>query len=397
MPERLVDGSQAPLRATALVASAFFVDAAMWSAVVPLLPRYQSSFGLSTTQVGLVFAAYSAAMALGAVPAGRLADRFGAQRWTAIGCLVMGGATIGLGLSHSYAALIAARVAQGASSATIWGAGPAWLAGISTGPARFRAIAIAQGTAALGLIAGPFIGGVGTTDVGTLATFTIVGALSGILCLSVLGDRRPYSAPYAVPRLPSPIRRSLHDSVIVCSIVIVASCSLVAGGLQVLAPLHLASVGVSQSEIGGVYSIGAVLGAVMLFLLARIQQSRRRLKIAIAACVLTSAMTAGLALPLDRHTFVGFVIVLVPLQSTLYALAYPMSSDGADRAGVGTGTVMGIMNLTWAAAAIAGPVGASALQQLAGPASAYVLLGTVAFAAAIATGYLNRTVGLLTP
>jgi hypothetical protein len=37
------------------------------------------------------------------------------------------------------------------------------------------------------------------------------------------------------------------------------------------------------------------------------------------------------------------------------------------------------------------------LQQLAGPASAYVLLGTVAFAAAIATRYLNRTVGLLTP
>jgi MFS family permease len=366
----------------------------MWSAVVPLLPRYQSDLGLSTTQVGLVFAAYSAAMGIGAVPAGRLADRFGARRWTAIGCLVMGGATIALGLSHSFPALIAARAAQGVSGAIVWGAGPAWLAGVTAGAERFRAMTLIQGTAALGLIAGPLVGGVGASAVGELATFTIAGLLSGALAAGIFGSRRAGSARYDVPRRASPILRSLTDPLIVCSIILVASCSFVVGGLQVLAPLHMASVGLTQRDIGLVYSVGAVLGAGMLFLLAQIRRSERRPAIAIAACSLAAVMTAALALPLSRRTFVELIVILVPLQSTLYALAYPMSTIGAERVGVGAGTVMGVMNLAWAATAIVGPVGASALQQLAGSAAAYVSLGTVLLLTAIAARYLNRSEGL---
>ena len=226
-------GGSLGLGATALVSIAFFVDAAMWSAVVPLLPRYQSAFGLSTTQVGLVFAAYSAAMGIGAVPAGRLADRFGARRWTAIGCLVMGGATIALGLSHSFPALIAARAAQGVSGAIVWGAGPAWLAGVTEGAERFRAMTLIQGTAALGLIAGPLVGGVGASAVGERATFMIAGLLSGALAVGILGSRHAGGARYEVPRYASPILRRLSDPIIVCSIILVAACSFVVGGLQV--------------------------------------------------------------------------------------------------------------------------------------------------------------------
>jgi hypothetical protein len=55
---------------------------------------------------------------------------------------------------------------------------------------------------------------------------------------------------------------------------------------------------------------------------------------------------------------------------------------------------MGVMNLAWATAAIVGPVGTSALQQLAGSATAYVSLGTVLLLTAIAARYLNRPEGL---
>jgi hypothetical protein len=156
----------------------------------------------------------------------------------------------------------------------------------------------------------------------------------------------------------------------------------------------MASLGVTQREIGIVYSIGAVLGAGMLFLLSRVHRSERRPQIAVAACSLAAIMTVALALPLSRRTFVEIVVVLVPLQSTLYALAYPMGTVGADRVGVGAGTVMGVMNLAWATAAIVGPVGTSALQQLAGSATAYVSLGTVLLLTAIAARYLNRPEGL---
>ena len=77
-----------------------------------------------------------------------------------------------------------------------------------------------------------------------------------------------------------------------------------------MAPLHMASVGVTQRGIGLIYSIGAVLGAGVLFLLAQIHRSERRPAIAIAACSLAAIMTAALALPLSRRTFVEIVVIL---------------------------------------------------------------------------------------
>ena len=57
-------------------------------------------------------------------------------------------------------------------------------------------------------------------------------------------------------------------------------------------------------------------------------------------------------------------------------------------------TVMGVMNLAWAATAIVGPIEASALQQFAGSAAAYLSLGIVLLLTAIAADSLNRAEGL---
>src|SRR5204862_6336113 len=63
-----------------------------FGSVVPVLPLYASSFGVSPTAIGLTVAIYGLARFLLAVPAGRSADRVGRR-----GTLAIGGATTVLG------------------------------------------------------------------------------------------------------------------------------------------------------------------------------------------------------------------------------------------------------------------------------------------------------------
>src|SRR5581483_9916758 len=115
-------------RLVLLLSILLILDLAMFSAIVPLLPRYADSLGLSKPQVGLLVAAYSAAVVTMAVPMGHLADRVGMRRMTVAGSLLMAAATAALALAGSFPILVAARVSQGTAGAIAWSAGLAWLA-----------------------------------------------------------------------------------------------------------------------------------------------------------------------------------------------------------------------------------------------------------------------------
>ena len=62
-----------------------FFDALLMFALVPLLPDYVDQLGLTKTQAGAVIGIYSAATLVMALPAGRIADRFGPRRITIAG------------------------------------------------------------------------------------------------------------------------------------------------------------------------------------------------------------------------------------------------------------------------------------------------------------------------
>jgi MFS family permease len=73
----------------------------------PLMPMIRSELGLNYTQAGVVISAFSITSGIAQLPAGWLADRFGARLMVVLS--VSGVATAGLfvGLSHTYEALIA--------------------------------------------------------------------------------------------------------------------------------------------------------------------------------------------------------------------------------------------------------------------------------------------------
>ena len=117
--------------------------------------------------------------------------------------------------------------------------------------------------------------------------------------------------------------------------------------MQVLLSLRLGDHGYSQSEIGGLFAGGAALGAVAIVLSGRVGDRIGRPRVAFWDCLALAAAVSLLSLPLAAGVVAGMVLVLGPLQSVLYGVGYPLGADGAERAGVGHGLVLGLVNLAW--------------------------------------------------
>jgi MFS family permease len=168
--------------------------------------------------------------------------------------------------------------------------------------------------------------------------------------------------------------------------VVILLVALVGGTLQVLMPLHLGHHGVSQSTLGWLYAGGAVLGALAITITGRIGDRRGRLPIATIACLLLGVTVAVLLLPLGTALFGAMLVVIAPVQSVLYGVGYPLGADGADRAGLGHGLVLGLVNLIWGVGAVIGPVVGASVATNAGDRAAYALLAVLSLLAGLAIG-----------
>ena len=82
-----------------------------------LLPLFAQTFGLSLAQVGLIRSAHRIAMATFQIPAGLIAERFGARKLLAIGTLVAGIAFISLGYAPGFWGILMALLFAGVGSA----------------------------------------------------------------------------------------------------------------------------------------------------------------------------------------------------------------------------------------------------------------------------------------
>ena len=378
-------------RLIALVCVLVVFDLTLWSAVVPLLPHYRHELGLSTLQTAWMLASFSLAVIVVAVPIGHLADRVGARLVTAVGTLLLAGATAGLALASSFPELIVARLLQGAADAAVWGAGLAWVAARAPVERRGEAVGYAQVAATIGVITGPFVGGVVTTTFGIRPTFLGMTALF-ILLLGLIAlepdarieDHRRTSMAWA-------LRASLGESLITASVGMILVVAVVGGALQLLVPLHLSSLGVDRSGIGLVYSVGAVLGGGAVVLTARVGDRVGRVPLAAAACAALAVLTAAFALPAGIGVFVGLVIACSAAQSILYAVGYPLSTDGADRAQLGHGVVLGVVNLMWGIGAVVGPLAGSRLADWEGTRASYALLAVICATTAAVFVRVQRT------
>jgi MFS transporter, DHA1 family, solute carrier family 18 (vesicular amine transporter), member 1/2 len=371
-------------RLIALVSLLVAVDLMLWSAIVPLIPHYRSELGLTKIESGWLVAAFSLAVVVVAIPVGHLADRIGARRVVAVGGVAMAAATLGLGFAGSFWLLLAARAVQGVGDAAVWGAGVAWVAARAPADRRGEAVSFSNAAAVAGVITGPFIGGIATSTFGIRPTFSAVAAVSLALALWALAETDVQAEPERRVSVRTAIAAAFSESLILASVVMILAVSVIGGALQVLVPLHLSAEGVARSGIGAAYSVGAMFGAVAIIASGRAGDRFGRIPLAAGACAVLAVLTGLLALPLGAALVVAVVIAVGPVQSILYAVGYPLSADGADRAQLGHGIAIGIVNLTWGVGAVVGPVAGPGAAQVLGDRASYILLAMLAAVAAAA-------------
>jgi MFS family permease len=141
-------------------------------------PLITDQLGLSPSQFGALLSAFYFAYATLMIPAGWLAERYGARRVLAVAVGIWACATLATGFAGSFATLLALRVLLGIGESAVFPASSKLIrAGVHDAHAG-----IANGIVSFGYLVGPaigtFAGGLLMSHFGWRVTFWLFGALS---------------------------------------------------------------------------------------------------------------------------------------------------------------------------------------------------------------------------
>lgn len=355
-----------------LLHALFFAAAATQSAVVPLLPRLNHVYGLTPSSDALILAAPGLATLAISLPAGALADRLGARRLTIAATAVMSLAALAQG-APSYPLLLAGRLVFGLAYGIVWTTGVAWLSGAhaEAGSPRLGAVAT---SAAVGMVAGPAIGGVLADAFGLSTPFLVVAVLAAALATAL--NQQPAAQRRKLHTHTASLRDLAHllprHPRVVTAASVLAIGGAVGGVTQLLVPLQLHQAGFSASATGLAFSAAAGLYIVVSALTVRL--GRR-------ATTIRWATGGGLALALSlvpgtfdpgAGALVAMLVLSTAPRAVVSTVSYPLATDSAAQAELGDGVVIGLLNGTWATGLVLAPLLAGALDQSAGPGAAYL-------------------------
>jgi MFS transporter, DHA1 family, solute carrier family 18 (vesicular amine transporter), member 1/2 len=333
-----------------------FVSVVADVAVVPLLPTLTSEHGLSSLETALLLSTTTFAMVVITLPLGRLADRVGARPLVACaGAFVVLGSIV-LALANGLPALLAGRTLIGIANGIIWTAG-VMIAGAPGRPAGATGRAIAAG--GTGLLVGPVLSGLLADRVGTWAPFAAGAVLAlPVTLLFALQRSEPVERP-AVDAEP-PARGAHRNRIVVYAMLATVLLGFVGGMGNLLGTLRLSENGLSPSGIGVLFSIGALVWIVVAPLAGRMGEQRSHIALTAVGCALLGG--AWLVPVADRSTLAitAFLLASSAGRAGLNTFSYLLAGTGAQSAGAGRGTVIGLVNLSWGVAAVIGPLAASA-------------------------------------
>ena len=142
-----------------VVFTVVFIDLLGFGIVLPLLPTYAATFGVSPAAIGLLVTSFSL-LQLVAVPVwGGLSDRFGRRPVLIVGLVGSTASYLMFAFAHTYMVLLVSRIVAGAMGATV-GVGQAYIADVTAPERRAQALGMLGAAFALGFILGPAVGGI---------------------------------------------------------------------------------------------------------------------------------------------------------------------------------------------------------------------------------------------
>ena len=241
-----------------LIYGLILASAAAQFALIPVMPVYAHRLGLSGFQEGMVLGATGLASLAVSVPAGTLADRFGARRMTLAAGVLMAAAMLAQALAGSFGLLLAARLAFGVGYGVVWTAGLCWLAGAAGGP---PALAGSIASAGVGGVAGPAASGALTQHLGLAVPLLAAAAGFAVITAGLTVLRVP-----PVPAAPrsaaaASLRAAVRDRDIIGAAAAVIVAGLSTGVCALLVPAELHAAGASTGRIGLDFAAAGILFA----------------------------------------------------------------------------------------------------------------------------------------
>ena len=278
-----------------------FTVALGYGIVAPAIPAFARQFGVSTAAAASVISAFALMRVLGALPAGRLVDRFGEHIVVAAGIAVVAVSSVLAGLSQSFEQLIVLRGVGGLGSAMFSvGSQTLLLVSVPSGQ-RGRASGLYSGGFLLGGISGPAVGGL-VAAWSLRAPFLLYGGLLVVPALiAAFGFRDPPGRRASAARRVRPfaaIAAALRSSAFRAA----ASANLADGFAAVgvraaIVPLFVRDVLHRSAVWTGVgFLMFAGLNAVMLLPGGRVADAVGRRPVIIAGCAASAGGMVVLAL-----------------------------------------------------------------------------------------------------
>lgn len=376
-------------RAALFLAGVFAVESAFFGVIPPLIPGLVHDVGLTTTEVGILVAAYPAGVLLAAIPAMALVDRQGVRIATLAGIGILIAATLGFGWGTNGLLLDTARFVQGVGGAVAWAGALAWVTTSAPASRRGSVIGAAVGAALVGVVVGPAIGATashyGRGPIFSTLAVVLVGLAVAGPSMSPSSMRRQGSVQ-ALWRLLKSRRAAFGNGLLLV-------IGIVGGTVWSLLPLLVVHLRGGANVIAAIIALGYLLAALLNVYLGRISDRFGRM-IPTFVGLAVGAVLLPLLPFIDSLLTLGVVAVVA--QSMISALWTPtaaMVSDGADPTTTGQAVGVATMNAAWAAGGATGPVLAAWLAQTEGFKLPFVLVGALCAASAIVLllGYRRRS------
>jgi MFS family permease len=358
-------------RITYAVGLVMFVDAALYLAVLPLLPHYVDRFGLSTFEAAVVIAAYPISVPLVSLGCIALVPRFGARRITLASAGLMTVATVIFAAAPNADVLIAARLVQGLASGSIWTGSMAWVTDNAPEGRRGRESGIVMGMLSAGSIAGPAVGGLADWA-GEGVGFGLVAAVS-LVSVVLAGLAPPGRDTGVAGRVGESIARAIRQPATRAALALTLVDLLTFGAVDVLVPIRLGATGSSVAAIAAAIGAGAVLGAVTGPIGGRLvdRVGPHPVGMTTAACI--AVIPVVLAFEPTTGVQLGILVIGGPLFALVGSAIFPLSSQGADAAGVPHVAATGLMGVVWAGGFTVVPLLAGAVAQSTSRTAAYLV------------------------
>lgn len=342
--------------------------------VIPIMPKFMESLGITGGIVGLLVAAFSLTQLLFSPLAGRFADKFGRKRMIVIGMLVFALSEVLFGLAHSPVLLFVSRLLGGISAAMIMPAVIAYAADITTKEERATGMGYINAAITTGFIIGPGIGGY-IAEFGIRVPFYsagVAGIIAAILTFFVLQESVPAksaedesgvpSADKAHGSLLTQLRYSYREPYFL-SLIIVFVMSFGLANFETVFGLFVDhKFGFEPSDIAFIITFGSIAGAVVQvtafgWILRRFGEQN-----VISVCLLFAGIFIFLTLFVHRFWMIFAVtfIIFLAIDILRPAISTQMSMVAKDQQGY----VAGLNSAFTSLGNIVGPIVAGFLFDL---------------------------------